>query len=252
MEEKRVALSVGELVYLEGGKGEPLVFFHGAIATPRAYLPFLTLFAKHYRVIAPTHPGHGDSFAITNDWELEDFIATYQNFFAALNVSKFAIVGHSFGGTLALLLANKGRAIQVIAMDPPGLPITFTMHSFLRAKKKELRAILNRPDRKQIQEVIAAAQTLIYTARRHSKELSWFMTKGPNFNIAEDLAKIQIPTAYFWGEEDGIVPVSVGKTMHELTPGSTLDIFPGRGHNYPVFDPEFTYRQLMSVIGKMH
>lgn len=248
MEEKRVKTSRGTMVYLEGGSGRHLLFLHGAVATPRAYIPLLKLLAKQYHVIAPTHPGHGDSFAIDDTWTLEDFIASYREFLEKLNLPKTPILGHSFGGTLAILLANEGLATQVVAMDPPGLPITFTMRSFLLAKKKELQAILDRYDRTQIREAIAAAATLLYTARRHPRELSWFTTNGPKLNITAGLSKFFIPISFFWGADDGIVPVSVGRKMHELTPGSTLTVFPGRGHNYPVFEPEFTHREITKAI----
>src|SRR3546814_2945301 len=46
--------------YFEGGKGEPLVFLHGAGGVT-AEDPFLAKLAEKYHVYAPLLPGYGDS-----------------------------------------------------------------------------------------------------------------------------------------------------------------------------------------------
>ena len=60
MELKTIETHRAPVRYFEGGKGEPLVFLHGAggiIADD----PFLAKLAESFHVYAPLVPGYGDS-----------------------------------------------------------------------------------------------------------------------------------------------------------------------------------------------
>ena len=250
MEEKRVELSGGELVYLEIGNGPPLVFFHGAFATPRAYIPLLSLLAKHFRVIAPTHPGHGDSFATGDGWQISDFVGTYKEFVKKLAIESPLLVGHSFGATLALLLAAQGVGKRVVAMDAPGLPFAITPRGWVRAKMKEAEYIMDHlRDQKKLTQALSAAATLLYTARRHPEEISWLMETLPSLDLRDEFCRIAKPVYIFWGEDDGIVPLTVGKIMFECISGATFTLLQGLGHNYPILDPDRTYAEIKNILG---
>jgi len=250
MEERRIALSRGTLVYLEHGIGPTLLFLHGGVATPRAYIPLIELLGQQFRVIAPTHPGHGDSFKLSRGWKLEDFVATYHEFFDTLALPPIPIVSHSFGGTIAYLLAHAGYATKLYSFAPTGLPFILTPRAYLAAKKKEAKELLAYVnDRERVAEALSGAETLLYTAVHHPENIPWIAKRVPTIDLSRELSALTIPVSLFWGEDDGIVPLSVGEQMHTLIAGSTLTVFPGKGHTYPVTDPEFTYRKLQKVLG---
>jgi pimeloyl-ACP methyl ester carboxylesterase len=251
MRVQSVQMAPGELYYLETGEGENLLFLHGAFATSEAYIPLLDLLARHYHVVAPVHPGHGKSFGIPREWKLNNYISFYEDFFAEIAFPPKILVGHSFGGTLALLLAAHSVGERIIVMDSPGLPYASSLEQYLSVVEEERKDILaKRKDLTQLSDVANAAKSVVQTVFLHSKDLVRLTTFGPKYNIASKLKNITVPVDLFWGALDRIVPLEIGERIHTEIPASHLTVLSGRGHNYSVTDPQFTYEMIMNVITK--
>jgi len=249
MDLKRIRLSEGEIPYIELGHGPDLLFLHGAIATAEAYIPLLTLLGRDYHVVAPIHPGHGTSFSIPRDWKLVDFVRFYQDFLIELTLAPTLLIGHSFGGTMSLLLALKGIGTHVIVMDSPGLPFQFELTQYGKALLNESRDVMKRrPDLKEFLEITKAAGTLLQTTILHPKQISLFVKQGPKMDIYRELKQLTIPVDLLWGELDQVVPLEVGQKMVQFLSRGSLTVFPDKGHNYSVTDPDFTYQELLKVI----
>jgi pimeloyl-ACP methyl ester carboxylesterase len=252
MELKCIRMAAGVLPYYELGKGNDLLFLHGSIATARAYAVLLNFLAQHFHIIAPIHPGHGESLSIPRDWKLVDFVRFYKDVLIELNFSPTILIGHSFGGTVALLLSVQHIGSRVIAMDPPGLPFTFDITQYGKALIAEGRRILRkRPDKERFLELTKAAGTLIQTAVRHPSELSMFVSQGPRLDIYRELKKISVPVELFWGEKDEVVPLAIGQKMIQFIPTAHLTVLRGYEHNYSVTYPEFTYKEIKKILGIM-
>lgn len=247
---KSVQLAQGQMFYLEGGLGKNLLFLHGAMATSEAYTPLLDLLASTYHVIAPIHPGHGRTFATPpNGWKPNEYVIFYQDFFADIGFAPEILIGHSFGGTISLLLSAVGIGQKVIVMDAPGLPFSFHPSVYMKALIQEGRdALKARSDLKKMTQTVYAAGTLIETVARHPEDIKILTKLGPKYNIASQVKKITIPVHILWGENDQIVPVELGRRFQNLIPHSKLTVYPGLGHNYSVTDGEFTYRELMKIL----
>ena len=246
---KSVRLAAGQLYYLEEGIGDTVLFLHGAFATSEAYAPLLTLLSTCYHVVAPIHPGHGKSFSLPKDWKLNDYVSFYESFLADIDFSPRYLIGHSFGGTIALLLAACGIGKHAIVLDAPGLPFQFKLTEYTKALLEETKDVLQkRSDKKQFLDTTKAAGTMFQTAILHPDAFSLFTKHGPKFDIYKELKRIAIPVDILWGEDDRVVPVEVGKQIQQFIPHSHLCVFPHRGHGYPITDPQFTYELIQNVI----
>lgn len=249
MVEKSVVLSGGKLPYFELGYGPKLLFLHGGIASPGAYAAFLNLLAEKFSVIAPTLPGHGKSFAISPDWSVEDYIATLDEFCQKTGNNPEILIGHSLGGMLALYLASLNHGKKVLVFDPTGLPIPMKAAFYIQALFGEAKAAIKaRPDLTYIKNTLPTAGTLVHTLVRHRGDIPWFYAKAPNIDISNRFSSIKIPTYLFWGENDQIVPLKLGKIMHKLISSSKLTIFPNFGHAYIVTNPEYTFDNIKKFI----
>lgn len=250
MEERVITVSNGNIPILSCGTGSTMLFLHGGAAMPRAYLPLLTLLSKQFRVIAPTHPGHGDAFSIPSTWKLAQFLDVYEEFLHEEKIVPEIIVGHSLGAALGLLFAAHGVGKQVIAMDSPGLPFQITAADFVQAKAKEARELISRRNKRHVQDALAAVGAVLHTVVKHPEDIPWLWQQAPTWDLTEALTSIHTPVSLFWGARDGIVPLSVGERMQKIISHATLTVFPHRGHNYPILDPEFTFHEIMKVINE--
>ena len=112
----------GRLAYVEAGRGPPVLLIHGALTNLDDMLagPFDTLAAEH-RVIAFDRPGHGEStrlrLADASPWRQAEIIREAA---AALGVERPVVVGHSFGGAVALAYAMRfpDETAAVVALAP--------------------------------------------------------------------------------------------------------------------------------------
>jgi pimeloyl-ACP methyl ester carboxylesterase len=105
---RRTSVGPATVPYLEGGVGRPLVFLHGWGVGPAAYRGGLArIAAAGFRVLAPCLPAFGGTPDLPTE---ECSFAGYARFVAAwldaLGVTEpVAVVGHSFGGGVAIQFA---------------------------------------------------------------------------------------------------------------------------------------------------
>ncbi len=85
----------------------PVVCLHGVMGNGHLWDQFASELATRRRVIAPDFRGHGDSgWATPPNYALRDYRADVEVLLEALEIKRFAVVGHSMGGLVALMLAG--------------------------------------------------------------------------------------------------------------------------------------------------
>ena len=98
----------------------PLVFLHGWGASHKFWRWAFSAFAPRYRCIAPDFPGFGLSEKPRRDYSMEALAAWTGKFLDALGYPKVTLVGHSMGGTIALLLAlDHPERVEKLAVVNP-------------------------------------------------------------------------------------------------------------------------------------
>jgi pimeloyl-ACP methyl ester carboxylesterase len=100
-----------------GGNGTTAVLLHGLGAPQRSWDRVAPLLAPHLRVVTYDQRGHGAS-AAADDYPLDAFLADLQAVLDTLALQQPLLVGHSFGGLLAVdhAAAHPGCA-GVVAVD---------------------------------------------------------------------------------------------------------------------------------------
>ena len=240
---KREELSVDgvKTVLYTAGSGEPLVFFHGA-GTVDGF-DFLEPWAEKFRVIAPYHPGFGESGDDPTFTDLQDYVMHYLKLFDALGLDRFNLVGLSLGGYLAATFASQhGHRVKKLALiapagiiDPqhptldivkiPGDQVPGLLVSNFEVIKKRLP---EKPDLDFIGERYREAGTVA--------RLFWEHPTNPKF--MRHLHRIEMPTLIVWGDEDKIIPVQQTDTWRKLVPHADIKIFQGAGHLVHLEKPE--------------
>ena len=108
--------------YEQQGSGSPIVFIHGSYATTSTWKKIVQQLASTHHCISIKLPGHcgmpdPDDFTAPNiDTELK----IIESVIAELTEQPIHLIGHSFGGVVALALALKGAvAIQELTLFEP-------------------------------------------------------------------------------------------------------------------------------------
>src|SRR3954454_7095558 len=102
---KHVPLHGHDLAYREAGAGPTLLLIHGMAGSSRTWKAVMPELARHFHVIAPDLPGHGESAPPTGDYSLGNLAATLRDLLGVLGVQRATIVGQSLGGGVAMQLA---------------------------------------------------------------------------------------------------------------------------------------------------
>src|SRR6266487_525808 len=107
--------------YLSMGSGPAVLVIPGALSTAAGYTAFGWALAEHFTVHIIERRGRGESSPQGDDYsmtkECEDVLALQHKTGASF------LVGHSFGGLVALEVARNNKALTKIAVYEPGVSI---------------------------------------------------------------------------------------------------------------------------------
>jgi pimeloyl-ACP methyl ester carboxylesterase len=117
-----------QLNYIAEGTGPPAILIHGNPATHSLWRPFVKRVADVRRTYAMDLPGFGGSPAPDDlgGYALEALAATVLRFADLRGIGRFDLVGHSFGGGIAITLAamapERVRTLAAITPLPDRAP----------------------------------------------------------------------------------------------------------------------------------
>jgi pimeloyl-ACP methyl ester carboxylesterase len=219
---------------LTAGRGEPLVFFHGAGLWHG--INFALPWTEKFRVILPIHPGFDeadDDPAMTN---ANDYVMHYLDLFDTLGLDKIRLVGFSLGGWLAANFAvQQGHRVErLVLVGPAGLRgkeqpkgdlfllPPEEIPSLLVSNFDVIKPYL--PDNPKDLDFMGARYREVGTVAR----LWWerpYDTKLPRY-----LHRLTMPTLLVWGEEDKLLPVQNAELWRRAIPKAEFQTFKRAGH----------------------
>ncbi len=227
---------------LRSGKGSHLIYLHSVIGETM-WLPFHQGLAREFDLIAPAHPG----FAMSENGEIEDIedvVFHYLDFFDALGVDKFHLVGASLGGWIAaeIALRHPQRIEGLVLVNSAGLhldegpPIEI---SALDADAACLRSMMISDHDSFVGELLFPAghgHDGLDAISRPSFEAIWNRRlHAPR--LRSRLRRIKTPTLILWGDSDRLYPPRYAEVFKEEIPKSVLHVIERCGH-LPMFEQE--------------
>ena len=230
--EVKININGLEIDYLDKGKGEVLVWLHGwakGIGKEK-YQELIDNLARDFRVIAIDLPGFGNSDEPKKPWGVVDYTNLVKEFLDNINIEKYVLAGHSFGGRLAIVLAasEKQKIEKLILVDSAGIErknlIMKLWLSLLSLVPKKIKIIL-RGD----------------IGSKDYREASGVMKQSIKLVVGENLekiiGKITVSTLIVWGSEDKTTPLWQGQLINKLINGSKLTVVEGANHGLPYRNP---------------
>lgn len=97
-----------DLFFRDFGSGKTIIILHGIMGCSDYWIPTAKRLDNTYRVIIPDLPNHGNSFH-TNTLDYQSIAYHIEHFIDLHHIEQPIIIGHSWGGKIALNLAKKNN-----------------------------------------------------------------------------------------------------------------------------------------------
>lgn len=211
----------GQLVNYEvlGQGKQNLLILHGWGGSFQEWMPVAEQLKNRYKIWLLDFPGFGSSPRPEGDWGVYEYANLVKEFLTKLEVKDPIVMGHSFGGRIAILLDAK----KLILVDAAGLEI------------KSLKAIMSGLifDRMGFMKkyVPTNLKNLFGSADyRSAGPMRKIFVKVVNKDLSEEIKKVTCPTLTIWGEKDLVLPLSQAIQIKSLISGSVLRIVWGADH----------------------
>src|SRR3990167_1812903 len=96
--------------YQKVGSGKTVVCLHGWGDTENTFKELAHFLEKKYTVLTLDLPGFGGSQTPPSAWELNNYVDFIEHWLEKIGISDvYAIVGHSYGGSLAIKGVGSGK-----------------------------------------------------------------------------------------------------------------------------------------------
>lgn len=217
---------------------------------------FLRALSQGARVIAPSHPGFGQSDL--PDWmsTVEDLAYHYLDLMDALDLRDVTLVGSSFGGWLAAAVAIKPttRIARLVLIDPVGVKFGSRddrdIVDVWAQKKVDLdRLTFHDPEKAKIDYASLSDETLLELARNRESE-AWFAWSPYMHDpkLRHRLHRVSAPSLVLWGASDQIVTPDYGRAYAAAIPGAEFQIIEAAGHLPQIEQPEACARATLDFM----
>src|SRR5664280_3435605 len=270
--EHATMLNGNEFAYLDSGEGPALLFIHGLTGSQRNWAHLIDALDHEHRVLAPDLFGHGASAKVMGDYSLGAHAATLRDLLDLLGIDRVTLVGHSFGGGIAMqfcyLLPERVERLVLVASGGLGRDVSpllraatlpgaqwvlpFIASSWVRGRVEAAGRILTRTGWRASPEVTEVWRGFTSlsdgdTRRAFLATTHGVIDPGGQTVSAHDYLPmaIEIPTLVVWGTRDRMIPAWHATTAHEAIAGSQVKLFEGAGH-FPHLDEPERFAQVLS------
>jgi len=262
--EKGYKIINGAKIYYEVyGRGFPVVFVHGGPGLDRSYmLPQMERIGVGYKLIFYDQRASGKSSADVEpgSMTMETFVKDLEGIRKAFKLDKMNLVGHSWGGLVAMLYAvrypQRLRSLVLLNSTPASASLRESAFAVLQSKRGREDSIANaeltQTDAFKQRDPVAmmAFFRLLFRAsfydRHYADSLTfdfdstYAMKSAMQRNLSKDkslmqydlhgqLGKITCPTLIFGGDHDMVTP-EANERIHKAIKGSKYILIKNCGH----------------------
>jgi pimeloyl-ACP methyl ester carboxylesterase len=219
--------------YVVAGRGKPLLLLHGWGTSLDTFSAMADDLGRFFRITAFDFPGHGGSDMPPAIWAVDDFVGLTLDVMADLGLQHPSILGHSFGGRVAIkLAASHPEAVdRLVLVDSAGVPPRRTVGRALkRVASRCANAAghrLGRPGQAIRHAIVRRIASVDYLNAGPLRATFLAIVKE---DLRPVMGRIAAPTLLVWGESDDDTPLAAGRMMAELIPHASLLVLKNAGH----------------------
>ncbi len=213
--------------YIQYGEGNDIVLLHGWGQNIEMMRPIGDNFQDRFRITILDFPGFGESEEPKEAWTIEDYELMLEEFLKKVNVKKPIVIGHSFGGRVAIRYSARNPISKLVLFGSPCIRI----QEELSLGVKILKKLKTLPGLNGIGEYMKK-----FIGSRDYKAASPIMRQTLVNVVNEDLSKfareIEEPTLLIWGTNDTEAPLNEAKELEKIMLDAALITLPGTHYAY--------------------
>ncbi len=243
--------------FVKAGSGPALLLLHGLGCDHTTWDPVISSLARRYTVIAPDLLGHGRSAKPRADYSVGGYANGMRDLLTVLGVDRVTVVGHSFGGGVAMQFAYQfpERTERLVLVAPGGLgpevtpairAITvpgfgaamalLTLPGYRHLATAALRRLsrCRLPMTRDLDEVADIVESF---KDRHARAAIRHVVsavvdrRGQVVTMADRAYLTQaMPMCVVWGKDDAVIPAGHAAVAGELAPSATVEVIANAGH----------------------
>ena len=211
--------------YIQYGSGSDVVLLHGWGQNIAMMKPIGDRLQKNHRITILDFPGFGESEEPKTALTVYDYCEILEELLKKLKVKKPVIMGHSFGGRIAIIYASRNEVEKVVLFGSPCI-------------RKEVKPSLKLRMLKSLKK-IPGINKLEGFAKNHmgsrdyknaSEIMKKILVNVVNEDLSECAKKINVPTLLIWGDRDTEAPVENAKELEKIIPDAGLIVLPNSTH----------------------
>ncbi|MBQ8131400.1 MAG: alpha/beta hydrolase [Bacilli bacterium] len=213
--------------YIQYGSGKDILLLHGWGQNIEMMKMLGDPFSDRFRITILDLPGFGLSSEPSTDWSIGDYSDFLEEFINELEIKKPIIIGHSFGGRLAIRYSANHPVEKIVLFGAPCIRTQKKLPFYV----KVLKEIKKLPLMNDFGEFMKQ-----YIGSRDYKAASPIMRQTLVNVVNEDLSsyarQIEEPTLLIWGTNDMEAPIEDARDLEKLMIDAALIELPGTHYAY--------------------
>lgn len=226
------------------GSGPDLVLLHGWGMHSAVWQAVLPVFEKFYTVHAIDLPGHGVNAGVNAGENFQDWVSVI----SAAAPDNSIWLGWSLGGLLAVAAAQKApkkiRALVLVASTPKFISADDWLYAmppelldgFISALDRDTGATLQKfiglqmLGETRLMQGVRLLKTLLAQHEATTAALRAGLVFLRDVDLRDAFKTLNCPVLAVFGDEDKVVPASVGDGLRALNPAVYVETIAGSGH----------------------
>jgi pimeloyl-ACP methyl ester carboxylesterase len=254
---QRLTIHGHERAFIKTGEGPALLLLHGLGCDHTTWLPVIEKLARNHTVIAPDLLGHGVSAKPRADYSVGGYANGMRDLLTVLGIDKVTVVGHSFGGGVAMQFAYQfpERTQRMILVAPGGMgpEVTPLIRALTLPGAHQVLGVATLPGIRQIGK--AALRLLHRSGSIHARDLAEVAEIYESMRDPAARAAIRhvtravvdmrgqivtmVDRAYLtqamsmlviWGRQDMVIPAKHAENVDLIAPGAVVEVMEDCGH----------------------
>jgi pimeloyl-ACP methyl ester carboxylesterase len=210
-----------------------------------------------FEVYVPDLPGFGDNPVPDKPWSVSDYAEWVEDFCRRNGLARFSLIGHSFGGGVALrFAADHGEMVQGLVLVNPAVVRVKNSKCYLGlAAAKTGNLILSVPLLSRLKPFLRKVLYRFLGTRDYRRldfDKTNVMKETFKKVVSEDLSRylpaVQVRTLVVWGEKDKLTPLSQGYSVNGRLPYSRMEIIKGGKHAINLEAPDVLAEKILNFI----